>query len=265
MQIGIFSNGNRNNKIAKQSYDEDLKEIIVADRLGMTEAWISEHGTFLAFQAPDQLPCADLLICKAAGRTQQIKMGPGIRPVPFFHPLQLATDAAVCDHLTGGRYLAGFGVGCHVDGRHGGGRAGSDRTRGLVDRQRDRILAEALLRDEGFGGVDQLLEVFDAIGAFLLGAVEIDQSGGFEHVFDGEFDVARFRFEIQRVAQHHCRRRNRAAGIRAALAGDVWSRAMHRLIKPNLAADGGRGQHAQRTGNDRGFVGKNVAEEVLRQ
>ena len=95
MQIGIFSNGNRNNKVAKLSYDEDLKEIIVADRLGMTEAWISEHGTFLAWQAPDQLPCADLMICKAAALTRQIRMGPGIRPVPFFHPLQLATDAAL--------------------------------------------------------------------------------------------------------------------------------------------------------------------------
>jgi alkanesulfonate monooxygenase SsuD/methylene tetrahydromethanopterin reductase-like flavin-dependent oxidoreductase (luciferase family) len=114
MQIGIFSNGNRNNKVAKLSYDEDLKEIIVADRLGMTEAWISEHGTFLAFQSPDQLPCADLMICKAAALTKQIRMGPGIRPVPFFHPLQLATDAAVCDHLTNGRYIAGFGVGINV-------------------------------------------------------------------------------------------------------------------------------------------------------
>jgi alkanesulfonate monooxygenase SsuD/methylene tetrahydromethanopterin reductase-like flavin-dependent oxidoreductase (luciferase family) len=114
MQIGIFSNGNRNNKVAKLSYDEDLKEIIVADRLGMTEAWISEHGTFLAWQAPDQLPCADLMICKAAALTKQIRMGPGIRPVPFFHPLQLATDAAVCDHLTDGRYIAGFGVGINV-------------------------------------------------------------------------------------------------------------------------------------------------------
>ena len=114
MQIGIFSNGNRNNKVAKLSYDEDLKEIIVADQLGMTEAWISEHGTFLAWQAPDALPCADLMICKAAALTSQIRMGPGIRPVPFFHPLQLATDAAVCDHLTNGRYIAGFGVGINV-------------------------------------------------------------------------------------------------------------------------------------------------------
>ena len=114
MQIGIFSNGNRNNKVAKLSYDEDLHEIIVADRLGMKEAWISEHGTFLQFQAPDQLPCADLLICKAAPLTRQIKMGPAIRPLPFFHPLQVATEAAVCDHLTDGRYFAGFGVGINA-------------------------------------------------------------------------------------------------------------------------------------------------------
>ena len=42
---------------------------------------------------------------------QEIRMGPGIRPLPFFHPLQVATDVAVCDHLTDGRYIAGFGLG----------------------------------------------------------------------------------------------------------------------------------------------------------
>jgi len=114
MQIGVFSNGNRNNKVAKTTYDEDLAEIVLADRLGMKEAWISEHGTFLAHYTPDQLPSADLLICKAAALTAQIKMGPAIRPLPFFHPLQVATEAAVCDHLTGGRYFAGFGVGINV-------------------------------------------------------------------------------------------------------------------------------------------------------
>jgi alkanesulfonate monooxygenase SsuD/methylene tetrahydromethanopterin reductase-like flavin-dependent oxidoreductase (luciferase family) len=91
-----------------------MHEIVVADRLGMSEAWISEHGTFLNHQAPDQLPSADLFICKAAALTKHIKMGPGIRPLPFFHPLQVATEAAVCDHLTDGRYLAGFGVGINV-------------------------------------------------------------------------------------------------------------------------------------------------------
>ncbi|MDX1483344.1 MAG: LLM class flavin-dependent oxidoreductase [Alphaproteobacteria bacterium] len=111
MKIGLFSNGQRTNPVAKTSYDEDLYEVILADELGIQEAWISEHGTLLGMQAPDQLPCADLFICKAAALTKQIRMGPGIRPLPFFHPLQVATDCAVCDHLTDGRYMAGFGLG----------------------------------------------------------------------------------------------------------------------------------------------------------
>jgi alkanesulfonate monooxygenase SsuD/methylene tetrahydromethanopterin reductase-like flavin-dependent oxidoreductase (luciferase family) len=111
MHIGIFSNGERQNQIAKITYDEDLAEVILADELGLQEGWISEHGTFVSFHAPDQLPCAELFICKAAVLTKHIRMGPGIRPLPYFHPLQVATDAAVCDHLTNGRYMAGFGVG----------------------------------------------------------------------------------------------------------------------------------------------------------
>lgn len=111
MRIGLFSNGERQNQVAKISYDEDLHEVIVADELGIEEAWISEHGTFVTFHSPDQLPSADPFICKAAVLTKQIRMGPGIRPLPYFHPLQVATDAAVCDHLTNGRYMAGFGVG----------------------------------------------------------------------------------------------------------------------------------------------------------
>lgn len=111
MRFGLFSNGQRRNAVAKISYDEDLQEIILADQLGVDEAWISEHGVFVSYHAPDQLPSADPFICKAAALTKRIKMGPGIRALPYFHPLQVATDAAVCDHLTGGRYMAGFGLG----------------------------------------------------------------------------------------------------------------------------------------------------------
>jgi alkanesulfonate monooxygenase SsuD/methylene tetrahydromethanopterin reductase-like flavin-dependent oxidoreductase (luciferase family) len=88
-----------------------MAEVVLADALGMDEAWISEHGTLLSWEKPDTLPSADLFICKAAALTKNIRMGPAIRPLPFFHPVQVATDVAVCDHLTGGRYLAGFGLG----------------------------------------------------------------------------------------------------------------------------------------------------------
>ena len=120
MQFALFSNGQRRNAVAKTSYDDDLQEIVLADQLGIQEAWISEHGVFVTFNAPDQLPSADPFICKAAALTKQIRMGPGIRALPYFHPLQVATDAAVCDHLTDGRYMAGFGLGIG----DGGGLAG---------------------------------------------------------------------------------------------------------------------------------------------
>ncbi len=80
------------------------KRVILADALGVDEAWISEHGVFVSYhEEPDQLPSASSFICKAAALTKRIKMGPGIRALPYFHPLQVATDAAVCDHLTDGR------------------------------------------------------------------------------------------------------------------------------------------------------------------
>ncbi len=127
MQFGIFSNGQRRNAIASISYEEDLQEIILADALGFREVWISEHGTFVSRPEPDHLPCADLLITKASALTQQIKFGPGIRPLPFFHPLQVATDSAVCDHLTNGRYMAGFGLGLGGGGEPRGKLPGTPR------------------------------------------------------------------------------------------------------------------------------------------
>src|SRR5439155_16703921 len=51
----------------------------------------------------------DHVICKAAALTKRIRLGPGVRPLPIYHPVQVATEVAVCDHLTGGRYMAGFG------------------------------------------------------------------------------------------------------------------------------------------------------------
>jgi len=53
MEIGLFSNGERQNQIARITYDEDLAEVILADELGVQEAWISEHETFVSFHAPD--------------------------------------------------------------------------------------------------------------------------------------------------------------------------------------------------------------------
>lgn len=106
MQFGMLSRNGRGSRRAAESWAEDLWDIVVADRLGFQEVWISEHPFN---RTADNLPSADLFICKAAALTKGIRFGPGIRPIPYYHPVRVATEATTVDHLTGGRYMAGFG------------------------------------------------------------------------------------------------------------------------------------------------------------
>ena len=100
MEFGIFSNSRRPARTIGDAWEEDIREIVTADQLGFRVAWISEH------QSP-----AELIICKAAGQTKQIRLGSAVRPLAYYHPLQVAIEANACDHLTGGRYQLGVGFG----------------------------------------------------------------------------------------------------------------------------------------------------------
>ena len=95
MDFGLFSNGERTNKLAADTYDEDLYEVMLADRLGFKEAWISEHVGRSTGGRADTLSVADMFIIKAAALTKQIKMGPGVRPIAIYHPVQVAIDSAM--------------------------------------------------------------------------------------------------------------------------------------------------------------------------
>jgi alkanesulfonate monooxygenase SsuD/methylene tetrahydromethanopterin reductase-like flavin-dependent oxidoreductase (luciferase family) len=103
MEFGLFSNNRRPAKTLGDAWDEDIFEIVTADRLGFHEAWISEH------QTP-----AELIIAKAAGMTNRIRLGSGVRPLGYYHPLQVALEANATDQLTGGRYMLGIGTGFHA-------------------------------------------------------------------------------------------------------------------------------------------------------
>jgi len=89
------------------TYDDDLQTLIAADQLGYSEAWIGEH-----FTSPwENIPCPDLLIAKAAGRTERIRLGTGVVLMPFHNPLEVALRFATLDHLTRGRFMLGVGSG----------------------------------------------------------------------------------------------------------------------------------------------------------
>ena len=112
MEFGIFSNGIRPHTSAARTYDEDIREIVLADRLGFGVAYISEHhGEPPYIGRIDTIPAPDLMMCKAAGLTSRIRMGAAVKLIHLHHPVDVAIQAAVTDHLTGGRYIFGFGSG----------------------------------------------------------------------------------------------------------------------------------------------------------
>lgn len=115
MKFGLFSAAITDDgdfrEIAAETYDEWLSEVVLADRLGFSEAWIAEHPAGPGHSRPDTLASAELFICKAAGLTKQIRFGTAVRPIAFYQPIQVALEACMVDHLTHGRYNFGFGSG----------------------------------------------------------------------------------------------------------------------------------------------------------
>ncbi len=112
MEFGIFSNGFRPHTTAAQTYDEDIAEIVLADELGFRDAYISEHhGEPPYIGKVDTIPAPDLMMCKAAALTTRIRMGAAVKLIHLHHPLDVANQAAVIDHLLGGRYIFGYGSG----------------------------------------------------------------------------------------------------------------------------------------------------------
>ena len=128
MQFGLFSNDRRPDRSLGDAWDRDIQEIVTADKLGFQEAWISEH------QTP-----SELIIAKAAAQTSRIRLGAGVRPLGYYHPLQIALEANATDQITHGRYMLGIGHGFHARQMEWRGLDPKD-TRAMVEASAELIL-----------------------------------------------------------------------------------------------------------------------------
>jgi len=88
-------------------YRECLEEVVVAERLGFEQVWLTENH----FVDDGYLPSPMVVAGAIAVRTERIRIGINVVVLPLHHPLRVAEDAAVVDLLSGGRFTLGVGVG----------------------------------------------------------------------------------------------------------------------------------------------------------
>lgn len=90
-----------------EEYRDTLELVKLVEEVGLDAAWVSEHH----FSADGYLPSLVPMLAAFAAVTERIQLGTGVILAPFHDPIRLAEDLAVVDQLSGGRTIAGFGIG----------------------------------------------------------------------------------------------------------------------------------------------------------
>ena len=78
-----------------------------AESLGFDSFWLPEHH----FGGAGSVPAPLLLLAGAATRTRRLALATTSLLLPVRHPLHVAAEVAVLDHLSGGRLILGLGRG----------------------------------------------------------------------------------------------------------------------------------------------------------
>lgn len=108
MDLGLFFMPlHRPSKPWGQALDEDRRAILHAEDLGFSEVWVGEHFSTKAEQVPSPLMFLSTLI----HQTKNLRFGTGVVNLGHRHPVVVAAEAALFDHLSGGRLMLGVGPG----------------------------------------------------------------------------------------------------------------------------------------------------------
>src|SRR5919199_4710677 len=90
-----------------QVIDQTLREVELAETIGMDAVWLTEHHFDGAVAYADPVVFA----AAVAMRTHRIRIGFAVVELALHHPVRLAVQTALVDHLSRGRLIVGTGRG----------------------------------------------------------------------------------------------------------------------------------------------------------
>lgn len=115
----------------RETLTEDRKAVLLADELGFYDAFIGEHLTDVHENITNSLVFLATLI----SQTRQIKLGTGTTNLSQQHPVLVAANSAMFDHLADGRFILGVSPGA---------LASDAEVLGILHEDRNKIFAEAI-------------------------------------------------------------------------------------------------------------------------
>ena len=124
MNLGFFTMPvHRLDRDYTQTLEEDREAVILADRLGYSEAYVGEHLT----DAAESITNSMLFQASLISETRNIRLGTGTTNLSHAHPVVIAAQAAMLDHLLKGRFLFGISPGALESDAAALGLLGLDR------------------------------------------------------------------------------------------------------------------------------------------
>ncbi|MEM8590522.1 MAG: LLM class flavin-dependent oxidoreductase [Pseudomonadota bacterium] len=112
-----------------ETLQEDREAVILADRLGFSEAYIGEHVTDKA----ETITSCAIFLATLINETKDIRLGTGTINMPNGHPAAIAAQIAMLDHLMEGRLLFGISPGGLLSDAEVFGNLDANRTEMFVE------------------------------------------------------------------------------------------------------------------------------------
>src|SRR3984893_17412808 len=114
-----------------QTLQEDREAIILADKLGFYDAFMGEHLT----DACENITNSMMFQASLISETLQIRLATGTANLSHMHPVLIAVQAAMFDHLAQGRFILGVSPGALTS---------DAEALGILEEDRNKMFAEAI-------------------------------------------------------------------------------------------------------------------------